>query len=170
MGDQYTTKQQISDLQKELEEARKRSASKKTGKPRKPGITTVLLRVLFIVLFLGLSAVLTTVIIAKSNGRTPSVFGYQFYVVQSGSMKPTLNIGTIILSKTPDKPSMLQVGDIVTFTEDGLTITHRIVEVVSDNGVTGYRTKGDNPENAVDTNVLTADRIKAVLVFRIPLT
>ncbi len=125
---------------------------------------------LFILLFIGLGTILTTVLVAKSSGKTPSVLGYQLYVVQSGSMIPTLHIGTLILSKAFDESLQLKKGDVVTFTSDGMTVTHRIIEVLSANGQIQYRTKGDNPENAVDQGLLSADRIKAVMIMRIPFT
>ncbi|MCB6585666.1 S26 family signal peptidase, partial [Streptococcus gordonii] len=62
----------------------------------------------------------------------------------------------------------LQIGDIVTFQDDGVTITHSIVEVIQENESIGYRTKGDNPANSVDPYILTPDRIQAVYVMKLP--
>lgn len=166
----YTTKQQLDELQKELEDARKRSAEKKAGEKVKRKTLKIINWIVFTMLFLGLSTVLASVLIAKSSGQTPAVFGYQLYVVQSGSMEPTFHVGTIILSRVPGDPAALKKGDVVTFVDEGVTITHRIVEVINDNSSMKYKTKGDNPENSVDQNLLTVDRVKAIFVFRIPLT
>jgi signal peptidase len=170
LDEKYTTEQQIIVLQKELEDTRNRAAEKKNLKMHKNKVLSVISWIIFTILFLGLCTILTTVLIAKSKGETPDVFGYQLYVVQSGSMEPTFNIGTVILSRIPDDPSKLKKGDVVTFTNDGMTITHRIYEVINDNGTVKYKTKGDNPQNTVDSDLLTTDRVKAVLVLRIPLT
>jgi signal peptidase len=168
LDEKYTTKQQIMVLQKELEDTRKRTSKKtKSGKNK---VLSIISWVVFILLLLGLSTILTSVLMAKSKGETPAVFGYQLYVVQSGSMEPTFNIGSVILSRIPGDPSKLKKGDVVTFTNDGVTITHRIFEVINDDGIVKYKTKGDNPENTVDPDLLTTDRVKAILVFRIPLT
>jgi signal peptidase len=169
LNDKYTTNLQIAELQKELERARKPANEKKIFKLGKHKMSKIFNWVFFILLFVGLSAILTTIIIAKSRGETPAVFGYQLYVVQSGSMEPTFNIGTLILSKIPTDPSKLKKGDVVTFTKKGMTITHRIFEVINDNETVKYKTKGDNPGNSVDPSLLTTDRVKAVFVFRIPL-
>ena len=169
MIDKYTTKQQINELQKELEDTKKQIETKKLHKLTKSIIPKVISWGMFIIIFIILGIILTSVIVAKNSGQTPAVFGYQFYVVQSGSMEPTFNIGTVILSKIPAEPSKLKKGDVVTFTNEGMTITHRIIEVINDNGTIKYKTKGDNPENSVDPDLLTIDRVKAVFVFRIPI-
>ena len=99
----------------------------------------------------------------------PNVFGYQIYVVKTGSMIPTFPIGTAIVTKEPEDPEKLDVGTIVTFVDDGAVITHRIIEVIMDNGEVSYRTKGDHPDNTPDLNLLTPDRVKGIFVFKIPL-
>jgi signal peptidase I len=170
LDDKYTTKEQLAELQKELNEARAQAASKGTGNARGSKASRIAGWIVFIVVFAALSMILASVLVAKSSGKTPSVFGYQLYVVQSGSMIPTFNIGTVILSKTPDDPSALKKGNIITFENDGMTVTHRIIEVVTEGGIVKYRTKGDNPENSPDEGFRTVDKIKAVFVFRIPLT
>src|SRR4051794_2637023 len=75
-------------------------------------------------------------------------FGYRFFVVMSGSMRPVLPVGAVVVSK-PQPASSIRVGDIVTFVApdgSGRTITHRLHAVVHHQGKTGYRTKGDaNP-------------------------
>jgi signal peptidase len=78
----------------------------------------------------------------------PVAFGYQRYVITSGSMTGTYDRGSIVFDKAVPT-SDLQVGDVITYTPpassgvDGL-ITHRIVSI-SDHGRDGvsYRTKGD---------------------------
>lgn len=74
--------------------------------------------------------------------------GYRFFVVMSGSMRPVLPVGGVVVSK-PQPASTLHVGDIVSFLApdgSGRVITHRLHAVVHRRGKTGYRTKGDaNP-------------------------
>jgi signal peptidase len=87
-------------------------------------------------------------------------------------MQPTFDIGTVILSKEPSDPSNLSVGDVVTFKSlNDTTVTHRIIEVVTDeDGSIKYRTKGDNPLNSPDSELLDPERVISVYVFKIPLT
>ena len=82
---------------------------------------------------------------------------YQFYVVDSGSMVPTLNINDFVIVSKFTPFSELKVGDIIVFRSLGSlipnelheTIVHRIVQVSSgSNGDEIIRTKGDaNPRS-----------------------
>lgn len=126
---------------------------------------------LFAAAVIALSLILASVLMAKANGKTPEVFGFQLYRIESGSMDPTLPVGTLIFSRKPGDPSSLAKGDIITFTNsDGLTVTHRIVEVVSSNNSISYRTKGDNPINIPDKELVRPEMINGVFVFKVPLT
>ena len=77
---------------------------------------------------------------------------YQFYVVASGSMIPTLNINDFVVVSNVTSFSKLKVGDIIVFRSVGSlipyelheTIVHRICTVTSgSNGEEIIRTKGD---------------------------
>ncbi len=87
-----------------------------------------------------------------------SVFGYTFFEVISGSMSPTIEKWDLILIKQKDN---YEVGDVVSFYNDGAYITHRIVEKNNET----YITKGD-ANNTVDSPI-TKDKIagKVVKVF-----
>lgn len=114
---------------------------------------------------------LFSVFSARGRGITPDILGYQFYQIESGSMEPTFEIGDLIISRKYDGEQELNVNDIITFhTTQNMTVTHRIVELVEDeNGQTAYRTKGDNPDNSIDLELVTKDRILAVTVSKLPI-
>lgn len=87
----------------------------------------------------------------------PSLLGYQRYIIVTGSMVPTLPIGSVVYDEVVPVGS-LRVGDIITFVpppEFGVEdpVTHRIVEILPDqvdqngNHQTVYRTKGDANED-----------------------
>jgi len=86
---------------------------------------------------------------AKANNGVPDVFGYSPFSVQTDSMQPTLSKGDYIFVEECDAEK-LKVGDVVTYHTiiDGQKVinTHRIVEVVDENGMLQYRTQGDNKE------------------------
>lgn len=126
---------------------------------------------LFALVLLFLINILVSVFSARSQGITPDIFGFQFYQVESGSMKPTYEIGDILLAKKYNAKQNLKVGDVITFqTMDGLVVTHRIVEVTTDeNGHIAYRTKGDNADNVVDQELVNRDRILAVILLELSL-
>lgn len=76
--------------------------------------------------------------------------GYRPVAVYSGSMEPTLGVGSLAVVK-PVPADELQVGDVITFSHPylpGRLVTHRIVEIAprGDAGGRAFRTKGDaNP-------------------------
>ena len=83
---------------------------------------------LFLTLFLAALVVLMVL------GRLP----YKFYLVQSGSMSPTIKVGDAILVK---KGEVLEMNKVITFTDsDGRTVTHRVVGINNDGSIV---TKGD---------------------------
>ena len=102
-----------------------------------------------------LTLVLIASFIAKENGSSPSLFGYSLYRVSSGSMKPELEIGDVILVKSFDG-RQAQENDIVTYVAEsgemkGLLITHRVIKAPYQQGSEYYIvTKGDANDTADD--------------------
>ncbi|WP_218012454.1 signal peptidase I [Bacillus sp. AFS041924] len=83
---------------------------------------------------------------SKLDGKPPTFFGHQVYYVVSGSMEPTLPTGSIIIVKNITRETKLSLGDIITFKmpyNEDILVTHRINEVINENGQLVYRTKGD---------------------------
>ncbi|PYG87096.1 signal peptidase [Ruminiclostridium sufflavum DSM 19573] len=159
-NDKYTTKEEIALMRIEIEEAKSNMHNKKLK------IIRFIKLFMFLAVFLLLTSTLVSVLLTRYSGATPSIFGYQLYTVQSGSMSPTLPIGSIILSKKTDDAAALKAGDIVTFSLNGAVVTHRIIEVINDNGIK-YRTKGDNPDNTADIELLSPDNVKAIFVMKL---
>jgi signal peptidase len=81
-------------------------------------------------------------------------------------------VGSVIVCAKAQHPERLAADEIVTFhTLSGAVVTHRIIEVVTDgNGNISYRTKGDNPINSPDPELLTPDRVIGVFAVKIPFT
>lgn len=82
----------------------------------------------------------------------PSLLGYQRYVIISGSMVPTIPVGSIVYDEVVPVDD-LEVGDVITFVpppEYGIEdpVTHRIVKILEDpSGQRVFRTQGDaNPD------------------------
>lgn len=75
----------------------------------------------------------------------PRFFGISSYTVLTGSMEPTIPVGSLVFSKYTD-PVALSVGDIVVFYDgtSSVPITHRIIGNQVDEGT--ITTQGDaNP-------------------------
>lgn len=176
----YTTEEQIEAMRKEILQEKQRMAGVSTGTGKGPGgPLTYAVKAAKIggwVIFLGVVLLLVGAIISinvtKSKGQVPNILGFQLFEVESGSMEPTLQVGAVIVSRRPHHPESLKVNDIVTFrTLSGAVVTHRIIEVVTDqDGSKAYRTKGDNPKNSPDQELVTPDRVIGVFMAKVPLT
>ena len=112
-----------------------------------------------ILMFLLIS-VATVVVISKASGGEPQLFGYQIKTVLSGSMEPDIQTGSIIGVKLAEEKNDFKKGDVITFQEEEILITHRITEVVESGNSVLYRTKGDN-NNAEDMNPVISDNVVA---------
>ena len=77
-------------------------------------------------------------------------FGIQPYVVESGSMEPTIETGSVCFVNRHAKYEDMKVGDIIAFQlDEGAFATHRIKEITDE----GFTTKGD--KNKADDNIIT---------------
>lgn len=173
MPEGYTTREQAEAL---LEEARMIAASPRRARARQPAkrtgfrrtahaLSNLLYAAIIALLLLGLY----TGIQAKMHDQPAALFGYSLYVVRTGSMVPTLPIGSYIITRVPEDPAALSEGTVITFQNtEGSVITHRIVEVVGGQGV-AYRTKGDNPLNDPDIELVAPERVLGTLQLTISL-
>jgi signal peptidase I len=124
----------------------------------------------FWVLAAGLIAIVFGGFQARREGRVPAAFGFSILRVETGSMVPTLPIGSFVITRAPADPAALPVGAIVTFhRSDGMVVTHRIIDIIFEDGAVFYQTRGDNPENAIDPELLTPDRVIGAFAFKITL-
>lgn len=96
--------------------------------------------------------------------RTPSFLGIKTYVVISGSMKPNIEIGDVVLVK---KEEELKEGDIISYRKGNSVITHRITSIAEENGEKIYKTKGDN-NNTEDSEQITNEIIEGKVIKTIP--
>jgi len=77
--------------------------------------------------------------------------GFQFFMVQSGSMTPALPVGAVVVAVPT---ANVAVGDVITYrTQQGAIVTHRVAEVISEGNQTMYVTRGDANEQADDAAV-----------------
>ena len=94
----------------------------------------------------------------------PSIMGYEIYNVTSGSMEPTLPVGSVIYVEYI-KPESIKEGDIIAFHSGGSVITHRAVENHIFEGK--ISTKGD--ANAmVDVSDVPYDDVIGVVKYHFP--
>ena len=73
------------------------------------------------------------------------VAGYKPAAVYSGSMRPTLAVGSLAVDRVVDA-SDVRRGDVITFTDpytQDRLVTHRVVQIMRTKDGLAYRTKGD---------------------------
>ena len=100
-----------------------------------------------------------------SPNAIPSIFGIKTFVIVSKSMEPTIMTGDAIFSIEPKKEN-IKINDVISFHDKQDINTHRIINILSENGVTKYITKGDNNKNP-DKDKVTFDKIEGVYQFKL---
>lgn len=106
-------------------------------------------------------------ILACISLAIPKILGMDSFIVVSGSMEPSVPVGSIVYSREAD-PAQIEVGEIIVFIDPSRStapITHRVVENDPDRGY--IITKGDaNAHN--DVNPVTYDNVIGKAVFHLP--
>lgn len=97
--------------------------------------------------------------------EVPEFLGTKTFVIISGSMEPTIHVKDVIVVKETDETD-IEVGDIISFKQEEEVITHRIVDILEENGIKKYTTKGDN-NNLADKEKITYDDIEGKFQFKI---
>ena len=96
----------------------------------------------------------------SSKTKTPSLFGYKFFIDMSESMAPSIKKGDFLIVKS--------TKDVKSFKNDeNVIVTHRIVEVKIKNGKKTYITKGDN-NIANDISPVEESSIEGIVIKIIP--
>jgi signal peptidase len=95
-------------------------------------------------------------------------FGLQMHSVMSGSMKPTMETGGLVICRSTAIED-LKVGDIVGFrTDGGKEVTHRIIDIQEKDGQLWFQTKGDaNADPDLEPVTPTQPKVDRV-VYHVP--
>ena len=137
-------------------------------KQRISTITRVISAIIYIILIPMIIFNFTLIIKSFINpNKTPDFFGYKSFVIMSGSMEPTILKGDAIFVKEVLEEE-IKVNDIISFetTQNHTNVTHRVVEITTENGVKKYTTKGDN-NNTEDKEKITYEQIEGIYQFKI---
>ena len=122
-----------------------------------------------IVLIILLPVLIVNAVILINSIRNPeeipSFFGWKPFIVLSGSMEAEICTGDLVIVKEVD-PSILKKQDIIAFKEDEIVITHRIVDIIEENGIKKYITKGDN-NNTQDKGYVVDEQVEGLYQFKI---
>ncbi len=129
---------------------------------------------LFLCIVFGLLLACNLVIIVRGElnpEMPPSVFGVTPMATLSGSMSGTeeghIEVGDLIFVGRTDAETLV-AGDVISYMEGEIIVTHRIVEVqTNEEGEIEWITKGD-ANNTNDTRPVKASQLVGKYMFRIP--
>lgn len=145
------------------------NSTKKTDSKQK--LLTIIGTILCVILLPVL--IINVTLIAKSYinaDEVPSVGGMFPMIVLTDSMYPVIESGDLIICHTAEADE-IQVDDVISFYDpmgSGTSVvTHRVMEVIVDDGEIQFRTKGDN-NNAEDTALVPAENLIGTYQSRIP--
>ena len=119
---------------------------------------------------IGAALALLALVLLLVASTAPSVFGYESFVVYSGSMEPAIKTGDIAVVG-PTKVDDLRVGDVITYRapiEPDVVITHRVMEISKDeDGRLSFQTKGD-ANNVQDQVLVDSKGVLGRVAYSLP--
>lgn len=105
------------------------------------------------------------VIIAIAPIAIPKAFGVQAFNVISGSMEPTISVGSIVYVRNVEFEELSQ-GDVIAFESGASVVTHRIVEINTEDKL--ITTKGD-ANNTEDFNPVSYTNVIGRMIAHFPI-
>ena len=129
-------------------------------------VGTVLCIILIPILLINIT------LIAKSyinKDEVPSIGGAFPLIVLTDSMYPEIESGDLIICNTTEAKD-IKVNDVISFFDpagNGTSIvTHRVIEILEDDGEIFFRTRGDN-NNTEDKELVPAENLVGVYKMRV---
>lgn len=117
----------------------------------------------WLVILVAAVAVSLAVLVPRLAGATP-------YTVLSGSMRPDLPPGTLVVVR-PVEPTEIEIGDVITYqlrSGDPEVVTHRVVtQGIDSDGDLVFRTQGD-ANDVPDEKWVQPVQIKGELWYSVP--
>ena len=119
----------------------------------------------------GLETLLVTLVLVLVAGiglaRVAPALGRPVFVIQSGSMAPTIPVGAAVVVD-PGGGALLRTGDVVAMRLPNATVfTHRVTRVIDQGGRTYVETKGD-ANASVDPELTPIDQVIGRVALAIP--
>lgn len=132
---------------------------------KKKSITLLVNSITTICILIGIISFIAVLQSKSGQAQPPTLLNHQFMTVLSGSMEPLLEPGDLIIIK---QTNQAERNDVVTYQKSNNTyVTHRVTEIVKENGTTALRTKGD-ANNVADADLVHLDQLVGTLAFTIP--
>ncbi|KQW43035.1 hypothetical protein ASC77_22335 [Nocardioides sp. Root1257] len=100
----------------------------------------------------------------------PRLAGGTAYVIETGSMRPGLPPGTLVVVRSGD-PADVALGDVITYQQrsgDPTVVTHRVVTIGYDGtGAVRWRTQGD-ANDVADPDWVVPEQLKGEVWYAVP--
>ena len=125
-------------------------------------LSSIVLVILVPILFVSLVILINSY---TNPDEVPSFFGWKPFIVLSGSMETEIYSGDVAVVKEVDLKE-INKNDIIAFKEDDIVITHRVVDIINENGTIKYKTKGDN-NNVEDSGYVLAEQVEGKYQFKV---
>lgn len=91
--------------------------------------------------------------------------GLGVHPVLSGSMEPALKVGGVIVTKQVSLKDVKK-GDVISYRREGMPITHRVIDITSQDGKISFQTKGDANEDPDPYTVIPkGERVAKTILF-----
>ena len=130
-------------------------------------VGTVLCVILIPILIINLTLIVKSYV---NKDEVPSIGGTFPLIVLTDSMYPEIESGDLIICNTAEAEE-IENNDVIAFFDpagNGTSIvTHRVTEVVEENGALQFRTRGDN-NNTEDKLLVPAENLVGIYKSRIP--
>lgn len=102
---------------------------------------------------------------AMRQGVQPSFLGYKFFVVLTGSMSPTIEVGDLVIVKETE-PEAISVGDVITYSVgNDNVVTHRVKDIVEEERLQ-FVTQGD-ANNVEDMNPVKHEDLVGKVMYHL---
>jgi len=110
--------------------------------------------------------IITTILAVLIIWFSMGLFPLHPTTIVSGSMRPTLDAGdVVIVAKAP--ADIVNQGDIIQFRKEKVTVMHRVVDIQETEDSKFFITKGDANKNP-DSDPVVPEQVVGKVVFRIP--
>lgn len=120
---------------------------------------------IFKYIILNVLIILFIINLILSFEENTHILGIYMFNIVSESMEPTLKINDVVVVKKCEI-TQLQKSDIITFQQDGRTISHRILDITKEKNIIKFRTKGDNNE-IPDSDLVPESQVYGKVLFSI---
>ena len=120
---------------------------------------------IFKYIILNILIILFIINLILSFEENTHILGIYMFNIVSESMEPTLEVNDVVVVQKCE-PSQLKKDDIITFQQEGRTISHRIIDITNEKNTIKYKTKGDN-NKIPDPDLVDEGQVYGKVIFRI---